>query len=113
MVTEVGGEEVDPTLLPEKLSRVSGSAISADVVDNPRKSTLIPKWCYGSVVREGKEVCGWSEEGHHVWPWVVVEDVWYEWQRSGEIVVRWVQETLQGWQQESHQSTYRQLVQQF
>ena len=43
MVTEVGGEEVDPTLLPEKLSRVSGSAISADVVDNPRKSTLIPK----------------------------------------------------------------------
>lgn len=41
MVTEVGGQGVDPTLLPERSSRVNGSANSTNVVANPLKFTLL------------------------------------------------------------------------
>lgn len=41
MENEVGAKGVDPTLLPIGLSRVSGSADIAEVVDNPLKSTLL------------------------------------------------------------------------
>ena len=41
MVTKLRGGGVDPALLPERSSRVSGSANSVNVIDNLLKSTLL------------------------------------------------------------------------